>query len=623
MAYKGKSVVVASASHLISELKDFMITCGWALEGPSAGTGPADNDDLEGLILGWFLSSAGEDTAQDLHVHLGVAKEARLPDFADFSYLAEAGGISDSDDNFDVKTGTGSKFTAGDKIRIEDEIIVVGGVSTDRLTGCQRGWGITDPAAHAQNKVIQFVESPTHNALPMMEGFAFSDLATALLTSNGNSAGWTATEANFDEDSVLDNSGYWTNDRFNYHCLLENVVDGKLRWITDYVAATGTFTHQDFLATPTAASTAKVYVGGFLPGWSKRAYQGGTYADRHLGIFGPYAESGSPWATKFHHEAGVVVWMYGSKDGVMLVANWPVLGYEAFYIGNCVPYSSPLNTTLSSGATAGDVVIDVTSVASFTEGQKVRIIAQSIADWNTNEDRSAESPAASWPNLDPEEIPTEEALIVAVGVSDITVATGLIYTYSSGAVIGEDPRPMVRLGNYGGSVAANAKWDNSGIVIAALYNTAPKNSISQHATHRQFSRSFHSDSARYTPLWMDGNSLEEASSIALHKLDTNLLKPADDAVMNYDIPTYEGNYQNEQLLMSRWIVQRTVTTKYDHGSWTVGKGVIPFCWCNTQDVPPLGGSSEDTVEAMWAGTFETFRMFDVNGEYLIVGPEIA
>ncbi len=600
-----------------------MVTCGWALEGPSAGSGPVDNDDVEGLILGWFLSSTGEDTNQDLHMHLGVAQEARLPDFADFSYLAESGGISDSDDNFDVTTGTGAKFTAGDKFRIEDEIIVVGAVATDRLTGCQRGWGITDPASHAQNKVIQFVESPTHNALPMTEGFAFSDLATALLTSNANSSGWTTTAGDFSGDTVLDASGYWEDDRFNYHCLLENVVDGKLRWITDYVASTAVFTHQMFLTAPTVASTGKVYSGGFMPGWSKRATQSGSTAIRQLGIFGPFTEAGSPWAIKFHHEAGTVVWMYGSKDGVVLVAKWPDLDYQAFYIGNCIPYSSPLTTTLSASPTAGDVTIEVTNASLFTEGQKIRVMAQSIADWNTNEDRSAELPAGDWTNLDPEEIPTEEALVLSVVGSDVTLAAGLKYTYSIGAVVGEDPRPIVRMGNNGGYSGVYAKWDSAAATFAPAYNVAPKDEIQQHATHRQHARSIHDTGMPYDPAYMDGNALAQAAYYSLYAIDGSYLIPAHVDVMTYDIPTNEGNYQNEQLLMQRWILQRSIKTKTAYGMFTAGKGVVPFAWTTTYDVPPLGGASEDTVEAMWAGSFETFRMFLVNAQWLIVGPEIA
>jgi len=621
MAYKGKSVVVASASHLVTELKDFLLTCGWTLEGPS--TNPAAQDDAEGLILGWFLKSTGEDTAQDIHIHLGVGQKSGNVTFATFDYLIESGGIDAAATDFDVQNG--GNFVAGGKYRIENEIFVVGTVAGNTLQGCQRGWGITDPASHAQYKVIQAIDDSNNNAVLYSEIFAFNNFSTALLTSNGNSTGWTAGSANFSGDSVLDNNGYWGNDRFNHHNLIENVTDGKMRWITDYVASTAIFTHQKFLLAPTVASVGKIYSAGFLPGWSRRGTGGSSYARRQLGMWAPFTESTYPWSQTFHQEAGTVVWMYGSKDGVFLVGKWPTIQYEAFYIGNCIPYSSPLTTTLSVGATAGANSLSVNNTDIFTPGQKVRIIAQEVADWLTNEDRSAEAPAGNWPNLDPEEIPSEEVEVLSVGTGVITLNANIKYNYSAGAVIGEDPRPGVRVGNYNGGNVTYAAFKPAASIFVPLYSPVPKDKIAQHASHRQYSRAGHSTQP-YTPLWMDGNNLATYSYNSFLAVMDTLMVPASLSVMDFDSATGKGNFQNNQLLMQRYTLEIAFTSPLNfsqYGLFPVGKGILPFCWVNNTEDAPYGGVSEDTVKAMWSGAFETFRYFDVNGTHLIVGPEIA
>lgn len=620
MAYKGKSVVVASASHLVTELKDFLLTCGWTLEGPS--TNPAAQDDAEGLILGWFLKSTGEDTAQDIHIHLGVARHASTVLYATFDYLTESGGIDAAATDFAVQDG--GNFEAGGKYRIEDEIFVVGSVDGNTLRGCQRGWGITDPASHAQYKVIQAIDDSNINASLYSEIFAFSDLTTPLLTSNAAAAAWGQASADFSGDSVLDNGGYWGDDRFNWHSLIESSVDGKMRWVTDYVASTATFTHQKFLNAP-GASVAKIYSAGFLPGWSRRG-TAGTYSHRQLGIWAPYTYSTPPWANTFHQEAGTVVWMYGSKDGVLLVGKWPTLGYEVFYIGNCIPYSSPLTTTLSSAATTGDNVLNVNNTDIFTEGQKVRIISQDVADWLANEDRSAEAPAGSWTNLDVEEIPTEEVQVLSVGTGTITLSSNIKYDYSAGAVIGEDPRPGVRMGNYDGSNVAYAAFGPAAQVFVPNYATAPKDQIALHATHRQYARAGHQNAQPYTPLWMDGNNINQYSYNQFLYVHDTLMVPAPSQVLDFDAATGKGNFQNDQLLMQRYVLDNFWTTPLNfdqYGFFPVGKGLLPFCWVNDTEGAPYGGVSEDTVKAMWSGAFETFRYFNVNATDLIVGPEIA
>lgn len=90
MAYKGNHYTVASSVHFNEAIKDFLVACGWTLEGPSTNlTTRQAQDDDHAHILGWFLKSTGEDGQQDIHIHLGLQrgyKASRNP-MADFAYL--------------------------------------------------------------------------------------------------------------------------------------------------------------------------------------------------------------------------------------------------------------------------------------------------------------------------------------------------------------------------------------------------------------------------------------------------------------------------------------------------------------------------------------------------------
>lgn len=639
MAYKGKNVVCASGSHLISELKDFLVSdCGWSTEGPS--TSPGDHDDPNGLILGWFLTSNGEDTNQDIHMHLGVSRYHGQKEFAKFDYVADAGGITDSDTDITVyNVEGGTIFTDGCYIRIDDEIILVGTVSGTTLSGCQRGWGVTDPASHSQNDVIQLLYTPSaldHNVVPIIEMFAFSDLTTALVTSNAAATGWTRTAADFTGDANID--GQWErDDRFNWHALIEaQGTPNKMRWIYDFTNSGGAFTMQPYLTAP-GAVVGKVYSGGFLPGWSKRGATG-TYGGPLLGDIMGWVQSGTPpaWDGTFMIEAGFPVWFYGSKDGVLVIVKYNSI-YYTFYFGNPIPASSPLTTTLSSGVSAGATTVDVSNVDLFTPGQKARIIAQSVADWNTNEDQSASTyggaSANDWDDLDPEEIPTEEVVVLSVGASSIDITAPLIFTYSSGAVIGEDPRPAVRSTNFGDSGASLA--NRGGIdatataVFCACYLPSWKEEITQHASHRQVYRAFHRTTGSWNP-GCESNSAPYYAYFTAYQATHARLDPADTKLLQVDELNKQINSQNDELLLRRVNIERFYssgwTTYATYGVFQALKGFIPFLWEANANDPPLGGSSEDTVQAMWSGAHETFRMFHVGAStdlWIICGPEIA
>lgn len=620
MAYKGKTVTVHSSSHFVTELKDFMITCGWAVEGPS--TDPGAQDDDEGFILGWFLSSAGEDTDQDLHVHLGVNKDFENQEFVNFDYLNVGGTLADDATTVPVRDGTG--FGAGDLIRIQNELILVGAVSTNDLTGCTRGWGLTDPATHADFKVVQIVNDASgENSRPCIETFCFSDLGTAIRSSNAGAADWsTYITADFSGDANFDDADVTTN-RFGWHTMMKVTSggqSGKMRFVyanTD----SGIYTTQKFFTVPGNGTDAELVCTGFLPGWSRRASVATINQHRILGV--PYIET---------EEAGTVIWMYGCKDGVLVVAKRPADLYYPFYFGNVIPYGSPLRTTTTGALSPTDVTIPVTNVDLFTPGQKIRLMSQDIADWQANEDRSADTyggaAPGSWPDFDPEEIPSEECEVQSVGAADITLAGGLIYSYTSGAIIGEAPRPIVRNGNGMDGSATYLGWITATVSVGgwcAGYRWTPKSVITSHASHRSFWRSYHVDNEAYTTF--DGVGTDDGASKQWPRA-TRLLLTADETIIMED----NENYVTDQLLLGRWVLQNAVADG-DHvnqilrGQFHGGLGVIPFAWVSMQN-PPLAGGNEDTVESQWGGAYETFRIFDINPHvsyqaWLICGPEIA
>jgi hypothetical protein len=118
----------------------------------------------------------------------------------------------------------------------------------------------------------------------------------------------------------------------------------------------------------------------------------------------------------------------------------------------------------------------------------------------------------------------------------------------------------------------------------------------------------------------------------LHFASNAMLSPASTYLMNPNDLVKQVNAQNDELLLNRFNIQRfwasSWSTYAQYGVFQALKGFIPFVFNANHDTPtPLGGSSEDTVEAMWAGKHETFRMFQVGPSatacWVIVGPEIA
>jgi len=560
MAYKGKSVLVASGSHLMNEVRDFLVSCGWSDDTPTG------QDDQNGMILGYFLSSTGESGNDQHYFYLSVNDDYTGVGRVDIDYLASA--ITDTDTT--VSLNDASSFSTSGKVRIGDEVISYTGKSGNNLTGCSRGVGITTAASHSADDVVQQIDT----GKLQIDVFAVSDLSTAIASASG-SATIGLTSAN----SVPGLSGY-NNDRFNHYALLKvtsGTEAGKMRWITDYSSSSGDFTYQSFLNTPGSA-TCDILSGGFMPAWSRRA------SSRFLGR-----------SRITYDDAGFYVFMYGSKDGLVLVEK--VSGnYYVSYFGKTYGAFSDTTTTLSSAASAGDTTISVTSTDIFEANQKYRIISTDVDDWDDNKDRQV---GDGWPPLDPEEIPTEEFVVQSVGTGTITLSSPLIYSYRSGAVIGECPRFLICSADNDGNHTLNSEYSGT-------FLPCDKTVLSAHASHRQTWRAVHASGNPKSPY---------NSSTTSVFIDCGIFNVTGDYVIS------DNNVTNKYVA-SLWNFRGSSSSYEQYGVFRGNYGCSKMLWgANAQ---PMSANSEDTFKAMWSGKHEVFRVFkESENNWFFVGPEIA
>ena len=620
MAYKGKHVVVQSCVHFIEELRDFLVQCGWSRIGPSEDQAAMDaQDDSYGHILGHFLHSNGEDGNQDIPIHLGTIRGYQSANIgSSFSFLSS--GIDDSTTTVPVDDGT--QYENGCTIMIGDEIILVGTVSSNNLLSCTRGYAGTTEAAHLTDEVVLVIKNTTFDLMPVIEVFAFRDLDNYLAQSSG-SATWTI-GSYASTGTVTGLTGY-NDDRFNYTSLIQ-IYDpdgggpgvpgpdhGKMRWIEDYTSSSGVMTYQKFTSAPGSVH-ARVLSGGFLAPWSRTAYTNGS-SELLLGTF---------YNFPVYVEAGINVWLYGCKDGFAVVyLNGST--YRACYFGNYVPFADPVTTVVTSGndVSAGAQTIKVDNVDMFTPGQVVRLVSQSVQDWIDNEDRSSDTlmgaTPGDWDDLDPDEIPTELVKVDTVGADQITLTDPTIYSYKAGAVLGEDPRPVIRPSASDGLDAAykNPYYSADGRFFCAFRAVPYENSHASSPTHRKVSRCY----ANSTTPWNEITTSNEAYNfdVAVKNLlpgnETNILTP-------------NRNRNTQQLPLVTPCIEYQVA----HATELSINGPSYNCWNRTRGVIPFGkylynslsANSEDTVKQSFAGKKETMRVFDLDGAgWTAFGPEIA
>ena len=602
MAYKFKTVTVNDSSFLLEALKDFLVTdCGWTDESPAGQDDEIGAGSFHG-VLGHFLRSSGEDGNDDLCMHLFNAgytggNTVRSHLWPAFSYLAAGIGPTDGTATVDDDTelaGVATPFA----VRMNDELAIVSGVSGGVVTFSQRGAYGTTPETHVTGDLLLNTKTKA-----FAEVYAYRDLAAILSSSGTTSVG---TKSAFITPGL---SGY-VDDRFNLHAMLK-VVDGpeagKMRPITDYASTNGDF---DYLAFKNAPGTANVAVVsmGFLPALSRRI---GT------------AYYSAPKIENANQGVDTVCWFYGSKDGVIVMTKFNG-GYNVFFSGNVYPFSAKDCAASTAQASAGANTMDVDDITLITVGEKFRIISQDIADWATN----VAGPGGGEAALDPEEIPTEEVVIQSITPGSGSAGTlvfnaNLKWTYATGAVIGEDPRPACRQAPpYAGISAGDMDVMEGTDCWLPVYNPCEKTQIGAHASHRQVWRSVHATGDITTRSEADlytrfrGTASRKVGSVGSWAGSLSSLA--------------RNNDQNARPLaglVSLYNSDQTATYN-GRGIWPAAKGTVPHLWWveSYAGSPPLSAVQEDTYLARWGSAYAPFRVFTQRGStivWCICGPEIA
>lgn len=605
MAYKGKAIHCKSASHIIEELADWLVNdIGWTDDAP------ADPTDPNNFIRGHFLRSVGEDGDKDILVHLGVNKNTSGSQFVPCTYLDAAMAATDDevtvkDIDFFHEDGVSTNHFVPAYIRINDELMLVQeiDVGTSTIRGIRRGLNETTPAAHSSGDVVQIIyaydkfnNNVEWNGYPVLEIFAARDLVNPIAESSGTIV-WAMGRNGADNVTGLDGYG---NDRFNCHTLVKPKTGsqaGRIRWVYNY-DTTGDFIYQPYQEAPGAVQF-EVVSGGWLPGWSRVSRGGGA-------VFQP----GTFWQGHNIGNNGYMCFFYGSKDYFWVGVKASRYTWWQF-AGNVIPVadSQVWYTDQDVAAAQNRIHMDSGDLSKFAVGQKYRIISQNYHDWDDNKDRQVGS---GWDPLDPEETATEEFVVQSIdsGSSEIVCDANLIYSYKTGAVIGEDPRPMVRNVRY----SSGNTIHNSGFCWLDCYQPTEKTEIAIHAGHRQRSRAYHESGDPKTP--RSGNPY-------YNRLGGSFLGALADS-SNYN------NRQNGQYVLGPVVLefsQNNETTYSIYGVWNRVKGVLPgVWWSNTDDPDPFSGVAEDTVEGMWKGAMQTFRLlydWSSDGYPLFFGPEIA
>lgn len=597
MAVKHKIVTLdhSATSFLNNEIYDFLVNdCGWTDDTPSG------QDDDFNFGLGYFLSSPGEDGNTKIHMHLWGAGDDNSYVPPIMTYLGAAitttGQMSCT-----VLDGTLLPSSGPFWIRIDDELIICSGTSGSTVTFSQRGAGGTTAATHAADACVGL----ENNIRSCIELFMHQDVSSG----GGIAAASASSPHARDNVSALAGLTGYGDRRFNYHAFLRitsGSESGKMRPILDY-DDTGDFTYRPFLNAP-GDNTSEVVMAGFNPACSWRMCD--TSFSSNDMCHGSIERNSVGDATTF--------FMYGSKDGFVIVAKYNS-AYYAHYFGNVVPYASKLTTALTAGASAGATSFVVANRHLFVEGEKYRLLSTDVDDWGDNEDRSAEAPASSWPDLDPEEIPSEEVVVdtITPGTGDagtIAITSQLIYSYRTGAEVGEDPRPAVRVASQGGTFADPLV---GGQTMLPLYLNTRKENLAIDASHRQNIRACHNTSSRWIPYPGYFDFMRYNSELLVGPSGAQSGSGPDSP--SYLTQRYVGG------LISVYTPYNATYRQY--GRWECVKGTLPYIWWFnvTGSSPPYGGSAEDTLKAWWGSQFETFRMFQSPGSgthWFACGPEL-
>ena len=624
MSYKANHYAIHNCIEARDFIKDFLVACGWQLVGPT-DTEPhrIAQDDKHARILGWFLQSNGEDGNRDLHLHLSTGY-----DYADKGHTwwydwLESGITDVQTDGIPLLDAT--TIVAGAVVEINGEQILVGSVDTSGgggpgnphyLNGCTRGHGGTTATAHDAGDVVSLLFNNGANFLRLyIDNYVYCDLVNPIAQSDDSGGiGWTLGQTG-NADPIVGIDAFPSGRTFEYTSLIKAVggsEDGKMRWVTGDDGA-GRLVWTKFKSAPGA-----VNCGILSTGWGLASHS----RNQIIGTISDY-KSSSPYGFQTYEASPGTrdMWLYGNKDGFVMVYKTGTT-YRIYYYGAYIPFANPLYTTANKvgggNISAGAITFEVANTDLFAVGGKYRIVMQDYRDWIDNWDRSADTNMGAspgdWPDLEADEMVQENVVVQSIGVGTITVELPLIYSYRSGAVIGEDPRPIVSQCNRNGTSNYNVQFADVASQMGASvpFHSSGKDKYRiSHPSHRRRDRCFDYDGTN-TPWGMDGgrdyySGMEQCRTF---------LEAWDSAVMDNN-----ENYLDKLLLVPISLGWYETTTREPYGGPPRAHGVLPLI---RKMMNSLGAADEDTVKVPWDGKMETFRIFYDDGAaaWFCVGPEL-
>ncbi|MAD65979.1 MAG: hypothetical protein CMK24_00675 [Porticoccaceae bacterium] len=166
--------------------------------------------------------------------------------------LNEGGTLSASDTTITVTNTTG--IVASDIVLIDDELILVGGISSNDLTGCTRGHKGTTATTHANGSAVRLA-SGNADTSDDFSGWGLA-LVSGTITPSANLRIWT--QDNFGEDLLLNERNgkiyYWDK---------TNGVNTRAKSLTDSSLGLGTRTSVPTIATQVLLSDRDRHVIAF------------------------------------------------------------------------------------------------------------------------------------------------------------------------------------------------------------------------------------------------------------------------------------------------------------------------------------------------------------------------
>jgi hypothetical protein len=164
----------------------------------------------------------------------------------------EGGTLSASDTTITVTNATG--IVASDIVLIDNELILVGGISSNDLTGCTRGHKGTTAATHANGSAVRLATGNADEANDF-SGWGLA-LVSGTVTPSANLRIWT--QDNFGEDLLLNER----NGRI-YYWDKTNGVNTRAKFLTDSSLGLGTRTSVPTIATQVLLSDRDRHVIAF------------------------------------------------------------------------------------------------------------------------------------------------------------------------------------------------------------------------------------------------------------------------------------------------------------------------------------------------------------------------